>query len=91
VQTRGGCHSPNYWAVTQILSSDVDRSHAVAVIAPAAPFVRAAKDAALRLAPHMQALRAGTAGVGFLLQEDLHTQALCFVGELEAHAAMRVG
>ena len=88
-QARGRCHSANYWDLTQILSSDVDRPNTVTVIRPAAALVRAAKDAPLHLAAHMQTLGAGTAGMGLFLQVDLHPQAFCFVGELLAHAAVR--
>ena len=89
---RGRCHNANYWGAMgypQILLPDVDRSHSVAVICPTAPLVRAVEHAPHDLAAHMQALRAGTARVRFLLQDDFHAQMPCFVGEFEAHRACR--
>ncbi len=91
-QACGRCHNANYWGAIeypQILLSDVDRSHAVAVICPTAQLVRAAEHASRDLAPHMQALRTGTARVRFLLQDDFHAQVQCFVGEFKAHRACR--
>jgi hypothetical protein len=91
-QARGRCHYANYWRALgypQILLPDVDRSHAVAVICPTAPLVRAAEHAPRDLAANMQAPRTGTARVRFLLQDDVHAQVPCFVGELEAHRACR--
>ena len=88
-QARGRCHDADYWELTQILSADVDRAHAVAVEDEAAALVRAAKDAALHLGADASALRAGAGGVRLLLQEHFHAQALGLVGELLAHAAMR--
>jgi hypothetical protein len=89
-QACGRCHHANYWVgLTQILSPDVDRSHPVAVIDEPASLVRAAEHAPRDLAPHVQALRASAGRIGFLLQGDANSQELRFVGELEAHAAMR--
>jgi hypothetical protein len=91
-QATGGSHDPDYVGDSEfptILVADVDRSHAIPVPDEPAALVCAAEDAAHDLAPPVPALRAGTAGVRFLLQDDFHPQALGLVGQQEAHAPMR--
>ncbi len=88
-QTCGRCHHANYWELTQILLPDIDRSHPVPVIDEPATLVRAAKDAARDLAPHVQTLWTSAGGIRLFLQEDFHPQARGLVGELLANAAMR--
>ena len=83
--TRGRSHNANYWAGTQILSPDVDRTHPVAVPDEPAALVGTAEDAPSHLAAHMPALGTGARGIRFFLEHDLHAQALGFVGEFEAH------
>jgi hypothetical protein len=85
-QTRGRCHSANYWDLTQILLSDVDAANSIAVIGPVA--IGTMKHAPLDLAAYIQTVRAGPARVLFVLQGDLHPQTLCLVGELEADRAV---
>ena len=63
--TDGRCHNANYWAVTQILSPDVDTANSIAMVRPAA--LRATKHAALDLASHVVAVRASTACVVLVL------------------------
>ncbi|HYX49951.1 MAG TPA: hypothetical protein VE843_09440 [Ktedonobacteraceae bacterium] len=55
----GRCHNANYWAVTQILSPDVDTANSIAMVRPAALW--ATKHAAFDLAAHTVTVRAGTA------------------------------
>ncbi len=86
-QARGRCHDANYWELTQILSSDVDAPHSIAVIRPAT--LRATEHPPGHLAPHVLTVRAGSTGVGLFLQEDLHPKPFCLIGEFEAHAPMR--
>ena len=91
-QTTGGSHDPDYVGDTKfptILVPDVDRSHAVPVPGELAPLVRATEDAPCDLAPSMSALRTGTAGIRFLLQDNLDPTPLGLIGEQEAHAPVR--
>ena len=88
--TRGRCHSSDYVGDAKfptILVADVDRADSIAVPGESALFVRAVKHAPAHLAPPVPALGARATRVAFLLQDDLHPQALRLVGELEAHAA----
>ena len=50
---------------------------------------RAVKHAARDLASHAPTPRTRAGGVGFLLQKDLHPDALGLVGEFLAHATVR--
>ena len=82
---RGRSHNANYWAGTQILSPDVDRTHPVAVPDEPAAFVGTAEDAPSHLAAHLPAFGTRAARVRFLLEHDLHALPLGLVGEFEAH------
>src|SRR5215471_17868599 len=76
----GRCHNANYWAETQILSSDVDTANSIAMVRPAA--LGTSKHSAFVLAAHVVTARAGTAREVLVLQGHLHPQALGLVGEL---------
>ncbi len=87
---RGWCHPTNYWAAAQILLSDIDGSHAIAVPGEATLLVRTAEHPSLHTAlAHMPAHGTGTRGVPLLLQGNLHAQPLGLVGEQVAHMPMR--
>ena len=66
-QARGRCHDADYWELTQILSADVDRAHAVAVEDEAAALVRGSE----RRGPAPWSGRVRTAGrCGYLVNRD---------------------
>ena len=79
---RGWCHPTNYWTAVQILSSDIDGSYSIPMPhKPACP-IRTMKHAPLRFAfAHMPAAGTCLAGIGLFLQDNLHPQSLCLVGE----------
>ena len=88
-QTRGRCHNADYWELTQILCTDVDRSHTVAVIAPLARLVGAMEYPPLNCAlAAVSTRRACLTRISLILQSDYHAMPFRFVGEQVANAAM---
>jgi hypothetical protein len=92
-QARGRCHDANYVRDTKfptILVPDVCGTDAIAVPDEAAALVGATEHAPpwRTLAP-VPALGARPGGVRLFLQDDLHPEVLCLVGELLPHPACR--
>ncbi len=86
----GRCHASNYWTVVQILSSDVDCSHAVSMVLQLALFVRAVEHPSIWLAlALMPTAGACSTGVALILQFNHHAKPLGFVCELMPDRAMR--
>jgi hypothetical protein len=87
---RGRCHVSNYWTVVQILSPDVDCSHAVSVVLPRACFVCAVEYPSLWLALALMFTHGTRAtGMVFVLQRYHHAKPLSFVGELVSNSTSR--
>jgi len=83
---------PDYVGDTKfptILVPDVDCSYTIAMPGELAPLVRATEDAPCDLAASVSAHRTGTAGIRFLLQDDLYPTPLGLIGEQEAHTPVR--
>ena len=88
--SRGRCHSANYRAEAQILSSDVDCSNSISVILPLALFLCAGEDTPTwrRLALVLTDWT-GLGGVAFVLQFYHHAKSLGLVGDFVSNAPSR--
>jgi hypothetical protein len=85
----GRCHVANYWTQVQILSSDVTRSHTIAMPGETTLLVRAVEHTALRFRfTPMPTHWTGLARVAFLLQIHDHAMPLSLIGEHMADCTM---